>query len=197
MQPLKYLFLTAFVLDRFSILSQYDPMRGRPPSWNPFSELHAAIWVEVARIDDKGRTSLPAAARKRISWIKQGESVSLLGDLGPGGYAELTPWATHGAAKLEVVGALAAQASPIARSQLVLAAMDRFLQLSLEQGCRVHLPANLRAHLDPAEKGLVRVIVRDDRLWLWSECGWQQSRADRLRAIDAVIKPAEAPILSA
>jgi DNA-binding transcriptional regulator/RsmH inhibitor MraZ len=169
-------------------------MRGRPPSWNPFAELHAASWVEAVRIDEKGRTSLPVAARRRISWIKQGESVPLLGDLGPGGYAELSPWATHGAAKLEEVGALAKQASSTVRSQLVLAAMDRFLQLSLEQGCRVHLPANLRAHLDPDAQGLVRVIVRDDRLWLWSECGWQQSRADRLRAIDAVLRPPEAPI---
>lgn len=170
-------------------------MRGRPPSWNPFAQLHTASWVEAARIDDKGRVSLPAAARRRLGWIKQGESALLLADLGPGGYAELSLWVPHGAARLDDIAALAGRVSLAERSQLILAAMDRFLRVSLEQGCRVHLPANLRAHLDPEEKGAIRVIVRDDRLWLWSECGWQANRDERLRSINAILQPAEGPVV--
>jgi DNA-binding transcriptional regulator/RsmH inhibitor MraZ len=169
-------------------------MRGRPPSWNPFAQLDAASWVEVAQVDDKGRLSLPAAARRRLAWIKSGESAALLADLGPAGYAELSLWAPHGVVRLTEITALADRAAPAERSQLILAAMDRFLQVSLEQGSRVHLPANLRAHLDPCGQGPIRVIVRDDRLWLWSERGWQESRGDRLRAIDSALQPTESPV---
>jgi DNA-binding transcriptional regulator/RsmH inhibitor MraZ len=168
-------------------------MRGRPPSWNPFTQLDRETWVEVAQVDDKRRLSLPVAARRRLSWLNPDQGSALLADLGAAGYAELSPWEPFGAARVSEVSDLAARSGAADRRKLILGAMDRFLQVSLENGSRIHLAANLRAHLDPEGAGLVRVIVRENRLWLWSERGWQESRPNRLRAIDAAIAPAEAP----
>lgn len=154
--------------------------KGRPPNWNVFGSLDAGTWTEVIGITSKERLSLPVAIRKRLSWLEAAAVDGLLAILDPRGSAELIAWNDLGEKTVARVAKRWTAAAGEDRSQLALAAMDRYLRISVEPPGRVGLPSNLAAHVDPDQRVAVRVVVSNERLWLWSEAAWQASRADRI-----------------
>ena len=152
---------------------------GRPPSWNPFAELEPSAWTEVVQLGTKGRLSIPAAARRRVGWLSHAAEEGLLATLEVDGSASLEPWKGGGTGALGRVTALLEATGPGERGWLALAAKDRYMHVSLEDNGRLAIPANLVAHLDPGGSGLVRVVVYDGYLKLWSEECWRAGRADR------------------
>ncbi|WP_076442881.1 hypothetical protein [Bosea sp. TND4EK4] len=66
------------------------------------------------------------------------------------------------------------------KDQLALAAMDRFLRVSMEDVGRTVLPPTLASLLEAEASGCVRVVMRDGRLRLWSERRWEIERTRRI-----------------
>jgi DNA-binding transcriptional regulator/RsmH inhibitor MraZ len=58
--------------------------------------------------------------------------------------------------------------------------MDRYVRLTMDGTGRTVTPAALIAHLDAADTDTVRIVMRDGRLWLWSEKYWQAQRVERV-----------------
>ncbi|MCP4564145.1 MAG: hypothetical protein GY873_37515 [Bosea sp.] len=71
-------------------------------------------------------------------------------------------------------------ADEVDKHDVALAAMDRYLRLSVDVAGRTILPAVLASHLDAETEGRVRIVVRGARLWLWSERRWDAGRARRI-----------------
>lgn len=151
---------------------------GRPPSWNPFSELDPGAWTEVVALSSKDRVTLPAAVRGRLPWFEAAAAEGLLAMLEPQGRAELTGWSANGPRALDDVAQRIEAADQALRGELAVAAMDRYMRLAIERPGRVAVNPNLAAHLDPDGGGVVRVVVRSARLWLWSEAQWRARRMD-------------------
>ncbi len=159
---------------------------GRPPGWNPFASLDPGVWTEVVEFGSKGRFGIPAAARRRLTWLAGAAAQGLLATLEDGGVARLEPWSVAGDATVKAVAA-AIDAAPARRSEIALAATDRFMHVSVEENGRIVVPSNLVVHLDPHVTGRARVVVRDDRMWLWSQVGWEEARTARLSVLLAAI----------
>lgn len=157
--------------------------QGRPPAWNPFGGLDPLAWTEIAAISSKGRLSLPVAVRKRLAWFPGAAGEGLLGILEPGGRAELAGWAERGRGAMDEVARRFEAAPPEGRGEIAIAAMDRYMRISVEAPARVALPTNLEAHVDPQGRGLVRLVVGDNRLWLWSEAEWGARRGERVELL--------------
>lgn len=154
--------------------------KGRPPNWNVFSTLDGGTWTEVVGITSKDRLSLPVAVRKRVSWLGAATPDGMLAILSPQGSAELIRWNDHGEKLIAQVSAQLLEAPKEHLGELALAAMDRFMRVTIDPPGRIGLPANLAAHIYSARFDGVRVVVRDDRLWLWSEAEWQRGRGARI-----------------
>jgi DNA-binding transcriptional regulator/RsmH inhibitor MraZ len=156
---------------------------GRPPAWNPFVSLDQRAWTEVVGMSSKDRLTLPSIVRGRLSWFGDAVGGGLLAVLEADGSAELLPWSGTGEGIVEDVrGRIAAEPTD-RRGGLVVAAMDRFVKVAVEQPARVSLPVNLASHLEVDAAGVVRVVAHSDRLWLWSERRWNAGRAVRLEAL--------------
>jgi len=153
---------------------------GRPPNWNPFSRLVPGAWTEVVEISTKWRLTLPTAVRGRLGWLQAVSDEGLLAVLDPQGRAELAPWAAHGVQAVADVSQRLEAAPREQRGEIAIAAMDRYMRIAVEPPARFALHPNLAAHLDAEEGDVVRVVVRADRLWLWSERQWQARRKDRI-----------------
>jgi len=138
------------------------------------------VWTEVVPVSTKERVTLPVAARSCLSWFDAAAAEGLLAMLDPQGRAELFAWTSRGAQALTDVAQRVEAAPPEDRDELAIAAMDRYIRLTVEPPARLALPFNLATHLDAAEGRVVRVIARSDRLWLWSERHWQARRMDRI-----------------
>lgn len=122
---------------------------------------------------------MPAAVRRRLTWFEEATAQGLLATLEPDGKAKLDAWADHGNEIVQVVRETI-DAAPSGKSDMALAALDRYLHISVEDNGRLVAPSNMVSHLDPTGIGRARIIVRDDELWLWSEIRWEAERKDRL-----------------
>jgi len=158
-------------------------VQGRPPSWNPFSELDPGVWTETVQFGSKGRLIIPVAARRRLPWFAGAVAQGLLATLEPERFARLDPWSDYGERVMKQVGERLELAPAHRRSEIALAAMDRYMHVGLEDNGRLAAPANLISHIDPHAFGAARVVVRDGTLWLWAEERWQSERSGRLRAL--------------
>lgn len=152
---------------------------GRPPRWNPVAVLGRDVWTDVIALASKGRVVLPIAIRDRLPWLANTES-GLLALLERGRHAELLPWVPRGEAALAELHRAIENAAEGEKDLLALAAMDRFLRLSMEDGGRTVLPPALVSLLEAEASGCVRVVMRDGRLWLWSERRWEAERTRRI-----------------
>ena len=155
---------------------------GRPPSWNPVAALAPGVWTDVVQVTSKDRIGLPVRIRQSLAWLKAPER-DVLGVVEADGSVELLPWAQHGDAALDDVRRALKAAKPAIRDLVALAAMDRYVRLSLDAESRLVLPSPLIAHLGGEGTAMVRVVMRDGRLWLWSEPRWLSERADRIAAL--------------
>lgn len=157
--------------------------QGRPPSWNPFAELAPGIWTEAVEFGSKGQFIIPVAARRRLPWLSGAVAEGLLATLEPGRFAQLEPWSETGQRVVRQVEERLELATGNSRSEIALAAMDRYMRIGLEATGRLAVPANLLSHIDPRASGTARVVVRDGTLWLWAEERWQAQRSSRLQAL--------------
>ncbi|MGZ3369215.1 MAG: hypothetical protein ACXU8X_09865 [Caulobacteraceae bacterium] len=101
----------------------------------------------------------------------------------PNGSVELIPWSGTGDQQVRAALQMLAMTSEPERSQLVLAAMERFARLTLDADGRSVLPTVLLAHLDALVEPVIRIVVRDNRLWLWRETEWRRGQAQRSEAL--------------
>jgi DNA-binding transcriptional regulator/RsmH inhibitor MraZ len=157
--------------------------QGRPPTWNPFAELAPGVWTEAVQFGSKGRFIIPVAARRRLLWLSDAVAEGLLATLEPGRIARLEPWLETGAKVIRQVEERLELAVGPRRSEIALAAMDRYMRIGLEETGRLAVPQNLLSHIDPRASGTARVVVRDDTLWLWAEDRWQAQASSRLRTL--------------
>ena len=159
---------------------------GRPTAWNPFSSFSSTAWTEVVQLASKERLSVPISIRRIVPWVDRIQpSGGMLAIMELNGVAELMPWTPHGESAVSSVKAAAARAEPAAIGNLILAAMDRYVRLTLDTDGRTVLPFNLLAHVDPSNTSRVRVLAEGGRLWLWSERQWEETRPDRLAYLKA------------
>jgi DNA-binding transcriptional regulator/RsmH inhibitor MraZ len=163
---------------------------GRPPTWNPVAAVELAAWTEVATLTSKTRLGFPIAVRQRLEWLSK-PADGLLGVVDAEGSVELLPWTPYGEKQMAQVAMALGKAEPAARGALALAAMDRFVRLTLDPDGRTVLPANLVSHLE-ATDGSVRIVTRDLRLWLWSEAKWQAGRPARLALLSVSLEKSSA-----
>lgn len=152
---------------------------GRPPSWNPVAALCHDVWTDVVPLASKGRIVVPVSVRSRLPWLANQEG-GLLGIVEAGRFAELLPWEPHGRQAMDAVRRAIDTSDAAERGELALAAMDRYLRLTADGAGRTLLPGALVSHLDAEASSCVRVVMRDARLWLWSEREWQAERARRV-----------------
>lgn len=154
--------------------------RGRPPLWNPYSDLAPGVWTEAVELTSKDRLSLPAPIRKRLPWLSNVGADGLLAVLDARGSAELIAWKEDGERLIAAHRERLTHVPDARRTQVALAMMDAFMRLSLEQPGRLGLPANLTSFLNMDETQRTRVVAFDNRVWLWSEQTWQARRVERL-----------------
>lgn len=152
--------------------------KGRPVSWNIFGSLDPGAWTQLVELDARGRLSLPAAVRARLAWF-DGLEDGLLATIAPG-QVELSSWADFGSQTLQAVEERLGHVPSQNRGTLALAAMDRYMRLSVESPARIVLPLDLRHNLGCLREPVVRVVVLDGTLALWSEARWCANRARRL-----------------
>jgi DNA-binding transcriptional regulator/RsmH inhibitor MraZ len=131
----------------------------------------------------KGRFIIPVAARRRLPWLPNAVAEGLLATLEPGRFARLDPWSEIGAQVVRQVEERLELTVGPRRSEIALAAMDRYMRIGLEETGRLAVPQNLISHIDPRASGTARVVVRDGTLWLWAEERWQAQTSSRLRTL--------------
>lgn len=140
-------------------------------------------------LTSKDRMTIPLAPRRRIGWEMDGSS-ALLCILETNGSAELLRWDVGGSREMDEVASLLNRWQEPERTELALAAMDRYLKLTLDPDGRTVLPTSLLSHLDAIESGALRIVARNNRLWLWSEPRWRLSQPDRfVKLNEALRKP--------
>jgi DNA-binding transcriptional regulator/RsmH inhibitor MraZ len=151
---------------------------GRPAFWNPVASLSPEAWTDVVALTSKDRVGLPVVVRDKLAWLT--DAKGFLGIVDVERFAELRAWEPDGADMIEELKKTLAKTDEPRRGELLIAAMDRFLRLTLDGTGRAVLPPPLVTHLEANETQSVRIVMRDDRLWLWSERHWQAQRAGRL-----------------
>jgi DNA-binding transcriptional regulator/RsmH inhibitor MraZ len=151
---------------------------GREPNWNPVSRVHPSVWTEVVGLSSKDRMSIPLMARRRLEWLSAGIT-DLLTILEADGSAEVVPWKGEGADRIAQIEAVLRGVTEPDRSEIALAAMDRYIRLRLDGTGRMVLPTTLLSHLEAIDPPALRVVVRDGRLWFWSERRWRAGQLER------------------
>lgn len=168
---------------------------GRPPQWNPVAALGRDVWTDIVPVATKDRVVFPVVVRSRLKWLGE-TGTNLLAVLDADHSVELLPWDPNGAAVLNEVENAIDAATDDHKDLLTLAAMDRYVRLTVDEAGRSSLPGPLAVFLDAHIAGSVRLVMRNSRLWLWSERRWDEDRAKRIEllsqkvsSISAVTKP--------
>lgn len=104
---------------------------GREPNWNPVSRVHPSVWTEVVGLSSKDRMSIPLMARRRLEWLSAG-TTELLAILEADGSAEVVSWKGEGADRIAQIEAVLQGLTEPDRSEVALAAMDRYLSFGLQ-----------------------------------------------------------------
>jgi DNA-binding transcriptional regulator/RsmH inhibitor MraZ len=151
---------------------------GREPTWNPVSRVHKSVWTEVIVLSSKDRMSIPLALRRRLDWLTTG-AMELLAILEANGSAEIVSWAGAGEDRLIRLETTLKRLAEPDRSEVALAAMDRYIRLHLDGTGRVVLPTTMLSHLEAIDAPTVRLVARDGKLWFWSEQRWRSGQVDR------------------
>jgi DNA-binding transcriptional regulator/RsmH inhibitor MraZ len=167
---------------------------GRPPSWNPVAGIYSLAWSEIVVLSSKDRMALPLALRRRLNWSSS-TSLSVLAVLEMDGSAEILPWEQAGKQVVNAIEKALALTPEPHRAELALAAMDRYMRLTVDADGRTVLPTNLLSHLDALESSLVRLVARGNRMWFWSEARWREGQGSRFRDLADALADAEEPHL--
>jgi DNA-binding transcriptional regulator/RsmH inhibitor MraZ len=163
----------------------YCPMKtGRPTSWNPVASFAKGVWTDVVALASKDRVVLPINVRSQLKWLSAPNS-NALAVVEAESVVELRSWDSAGREAMDAIQRILGEASEAERGELAIAAMDRYSRLSFDSAGRAVLPTCLVAHLEAAKTGMIRVVLRDQRLWLWSERKWCDQRSARTSALQA------------
>tara|TARA_R110000868_G_scaffold35458_6_gene127104 strand:+ start:369 stop:815 length:447 start_codon:yes stop_codon:yes gene_type:complete len=137
----------------------------------------------VVTLASKTRLQLPVAVRQRIPWFARNIS-GLFAVLESDGSAEVWPWQPNGEDKMRQLALMLGPLSETEQATLAIAAMDKFIRLTCSEDGRTVLPSNLLFHLDAVDAEAVRIVVANQRLWMWSEARWQSLREQRVMSLD-------------
>lgn len=151
---------------------------GREPNWNPVLRAHPFVWTEVVGLSSKNRISIPLMARRRLEWLWAG-TTELLAILEADGSAEIVSWKGEGSDRIVQIEAVLRGLTEPERSEIALAAMDRYIRLRLDGTGRMVLPTTLLSHLEAVDPPTLRLVVRDGKLWFWSERRWRAGQLER------------------
>lgn len=168
---------------------------GRPPIWNPVASLGRAVWTDVLPLASKGRVVFPVIVRDRVGWLAD-RACGLLAIIEADRHAELVPWEQRGEIAISEIRRAIDAVEEHHKDELALAAMDRFVRLSVDSAGRTVLPGSLASHLDAEASASVRIVMRGARLWLWSERRWQAQRPRRIRMLENLAPSAGAALVS-
>lgn len=152
---------------------------GRPPAWSPFHANSLCAWTEPVILATKDRVPLPAAVRNLLHVSCPGR---LVADLAQEGRASLRSERDF-ETELENLSR-AVNDNP----QLALAALDRFQFVPVTAEARLVLSVGLRAHLDAIEHPVIRLVVADGQLTLWSELVWRSTRVARMELAERFLR---------
>ncbi|MER8475500.1 hypothetical protein [Mesorhizobium sp. M1163] len=173
-----------------SIFFPFCPMKtGRPIFWNPVASLNPDTWTDVVALTSKDRVGFPVVVRNRLEWLS--DDKGFLGIVEVERFVELRAWEPHGVDTIERLKKTLDKTAEPRRGQLAIAAMDRFVRLTVDGTGRAVLPPPLVAHLEASQAQSVRIVMRNGRLWLWSEQYWQAQRAARLALLSEPVHDAE------
>ena len=123
------------------------------------------------RLTSKDRVPLPVAVRNMLKMKVPGR---LVGDLAQEGLV-----AVRGEAWLERVGGALSKAAET-DADAAIAIMDRFQLMPVSPDGRLGLSPAVQAHVGAKDGGVVRLVVSDGDLTLWSERRWQAERGGRM-----------------
>ena len=151
---------------------------GRPPAWNPFRATSLCAWTEPVLLATKDRASLPVAVRNLLKLQCPGR---LVADMESEGRATLI--SEDEFATIHDVLANTAENN----AQVAIAALDRFQTVPVTAEGRLVLSLALRVHLNAVHESIVRLVVEDGRLTLWSEESWRLERRNRMAQTRAVL----------
>jgi bifunctional DNA-binding transcriptional regulator/antitoxin component of YhaV-PrlF toxin-antitoxin module len=161
---------------------QFDPnypmSAGRPPTWNPFRDISPSSWTELAAIKDRGRLTIPAEVRRRVTWLSPLPD-SVLASISLDGSVELLPWEGSGEGVIDGHRERLQALDEYSRGKLAIVLADKFFRLAVEEPARLTVPAGLRSFLETHAGQPVRFVVSHQQLWLWNERLWQSGRSDR------------------
>ena len=160
---------------------------GRPHTWNIAESFSGDAWTGIVDLTSKDRLQLPTSVRRRLTWLAAGEDQQVLAEIQEEA-VELQPWREAGAELVARLEEIAQSLSAERRQDLVIATMDRYSRLSVGADGRLVLPAHLAHHLAVGATEVVRIVVRCNRLWLWSEASWRRERQSRNTDLDALLQ---------
>lgn len=155
-------------------------MRGREPAWNVFADLDEGLWTELVPCSSTDRIVLPAVVRRRLEFLVPDATTELLAIIDALGFARLVRLDTDGAVILNEVRRTIALSAIGARSDLVLAAMSKYVRISVEKSGRFVMPSGLALHLAADTSTAIRVLTRGGQLFLWRERAWLDAQNRRL-----------------
>lgn len=124
------------------------PTRGRPPGWFLDPNQPGPIYREVLAIDDRGRTTIPARARDRISWLRDDEQKLALIVCEEPGRVRFLPWDPYGQRVIKCRQELLKLERTPEVIEEILEMEDRYIRQSIETNGRVNLSEMALTHLD-------------------------------------------------
>ena len=151
-------------------------------AWQLLPDLDGGVWTQTIGIRERGRISLPPAARERLPWTAHGGTYLTV--LGGDGAVRVIDWKTNGDRIGKALKERYAALPPDQRADFALAAMDRYQKVRGEKGGRITLPTIIRTQIDPDSRNFVRIVVRDGSLYLWDDEVWKAGRSDRIAQLE-------------
>ncbi|MER8953416.1 hypothetical protein NKH98_11890 [Mesorhizobium sp. M0833] len=124
----------------------------------------------------------PVVIRSSLPWLES--PAGILATLGSDPTVELCAWEPAGSASMQRLHQALVEASEPERGEMAIAAMDRYLRLNIDGTGRAVIPSTLLSHLEVGEAAALRIVMRNGRLWLWSERYWQSQRSERIKLLD-------------
>lgn len=131
-------------------------------------------WTEPVLLATKDRVPLPVSVRKMIKIACPGR---LVADMATDGSAALLTEAEFAPMRERMMSQIGEQ------PKAALAALDRYQAVPVTAECRLVLSTALRSHLEALDSAIIRLVVEDGRLTLWSEKAWKCGRPARLAMI--------------
>ncbi len=142
--------------------------KGRPPAWTLDSDYPGPACMDVRRVDERGRLTIPGRLLDRLDWFQTGQGAECLLALTRPGRARLLPWVPHGEKVIERRRDLLAD-SNVDTADLLRSVEDRYLRVTIDSQGRLALPPLAIVHLQGTLDMRVAYVIRyPAEFELWS-----------------------------